>query len=68
MDKILAQDEVDALLRGLSGGELEAETDIPEDDSELCPLTSPTRIASYAAVCRFWKSSTTALPGCAPTL
>ena len=31
MDKILAQDEVDALLRGLSGGELETETDIPED-------------------------------------
>ena len=31
MDKILAQDEVDALLRGLSGGELETETDIPEE-------------------------------------
>ena len=38
MDKILAQDEVDALLRGLSGGELEAETDIPEDDSGIVPL------------------------------
>lgn len=35
MDKILAQDEVDALLRGLSGGELETETDIPEDDSGI---------------------------------
>jgi len=33
MSKILDQDEVDALLRGLSGGEIEAETDIPEDDS-----------------------------------
>ncbi len=33
MSKILEQDEVDALLRGLSGGEVEAETDIPEDDS-----------------------------------
>ena len=38
MDKILAQDEVDALLRGLSGGELEAETDIPEDDSGIVPF------------------------------
>lgn len=33
MSKILQQDEVDALLRGLSGGEVEAEQDIPEDDS-----------------------------------
>ncbi|MBG0777115.1 MAG: flagellar motor switch protein FliM [Desulfovibrionaceae bacterium] len=38
MSKILAQDEVDALLRGLSGGELEAETDIPEDDSGIVPF------------------------------
>ncbi len=35
MNKILAQDEVDALLRGLSGGEIESETDIPEDDSGI---------------------------------
>ena len=33
MSKILHQDEVDALLRGLSGGEIEAESDVPEDDS-----------------------------------
>ncbi len=33
MSKILDQDEVDALLRGLSGGEIEAESDILEDDS-----------------------------------
>lgn len=33
MSKILDQDEVDALLRGLSGGEIEAEADIPDDDS-----------------------------------
>ena len=33
MNKILAQDEVDALLRGLSGGDIEAETNVPEDDS-----------------------------------
>ena len=38
MDKILAQDEVDALLRGLSGGELETETDIPDDDSGFVPF------------------------------
>lgn len=31
MNKILAQDEVDALLRGLSGGEIEAESDIADD-------------------------------------
>ena len=62
MDKILAQDEVDALLRGLSGGELETETDIPEDDSGIVP-----RIASFAAACRCLKSSTIVLPGCVPT-
>lgn len=34
MNKILAQDEVDALLRGLSGGDVESETDISsENDS-----------------------------------
>lgn len=33
MSKILDQDEVDALLRGLSGGEIEAESEVPEDDS-----------------------------------
>ncbi len=32
MSKILEQDEVDALLRGLSGAELEEEPDLPEDD------------------------------------
>lgn len=38
MNQVLAQDEVDALLRGLSGGEIEAETDEPEDDSGIVPL------------------------------
>ncbi|MBT8763639.1 flagellar motor switch protein FliM [Desulfohalobiaceae bacterium Ax17] len=38
MNKILNQDEVDALLRGLTGGEIEAETDIPEDDSGIVPF------------------------------
>lgn len=33
MNKILDQNEVDALLRGLTGGELETETDIADDDS-----------------------------------
>jgi flagellar motor switch protein FliM len=33
MSKILDQDEVDALLRGLSGGEIETESDVPEDDT-----------------------------------
>ena len=32
MNQILNQDEVDALLRGLTGGEIETETDVPEDD------------------------------------
>lgn len=31
MNKILAQDEVDALLRGLSGGDIEAESEITDD-------------------------------------
>ncbi len=35
MNKVLAQDEVDALLRGLSGGEIESENDIPDDDSGI---------------------------------
>ncbi len=35
MNKILAQDEVDALLRGLSGGEIESENDLPDDDSGI---------------------------------
>lgn len=38
MNKILAQDEVDALLRGLSGGEIESETDIPDDTSGIVPF------------------------------
>ncbi|WP_291323790.1 flagellar motor switch protein FliM [Desulfonatronospira sp.] len=33
MNKILDQGEVDALLQGLTGGEVDAETDVPEDDS-----------------------------------
>ncbi len=35
MSKILSQDEVDTLLRGLSGGEVEAESDILEDESGI---------------------------------
>ncbi|MGE4556495.1 MAG: flagellar motor switch protein FliM [Desulfovibrionaceae bacterium] len=33
MSKILDQNEVDALLRGLSGGEVDSEAELPEDDS-----------------------------------
>ena len=35
MNKILAKDEVVALLRGLSGGDIEAGTDEPVDDSGI---------------------------------
>lgn len=38
MSKILAQDEVDILLRGLSGGEIEVESDVSEDDSGIVPF------------------------------
>lgn len=38
MNKILAQDEVDALLRGLSGGELTNDADIPADDTGIVPF------------------------------
>ncbi len=38
MNKVLAQDEVDALLRGLSGGEIDTEQEIPEDDSGIVPF------------------------------
>jgi flagellar motor switch protein FliM len=34
MSKILAQDEVDSLLRGLSAGEIESEADIPDEDED----------------------------------
>ena len=35
MNKVLAQDEVDALLRGLSGGEIESEPGVLEDESGI---------------------------------
>lgn len=38
MNKILAQDEVDALLRGLSGGELTSDNDIPTDEAGIVPF------------------------------
>ncbi|MDQ7032290.1 MAG: flagellar motor switch protein FliM [Desulfonauticus sp.] len=38
MNKILSQDEVDALLRGLTGGEIETETEVEEDDSGIVPF------------------------------
>lgn len=38
MNKVLSQDEVDALLRGLTGGEIETETDIDQDDSGVVPF------------------------------
>lgn len=38
MNKVLEQDEVDALLRGLTGGEIESETNTPTDDSGIVPF------------------------------
>ena len=38
MNKILEQDEVDALLRGLTGGEIESETQEDEDASGIVPF------------------------------
>ena len=38
MNKILAQDEVDALLRGLSGGEIDSSTDEQMDDTGIVPF------------------------------
>ncbi|GFK93849.1 Flagellar motor switch protein FliM [Fundidesulfovibrio magnetotacticus] len=38
MSKILSQDEVDTLLRGLTGGEIESESEILEDDSGIVPF------------------------------
>lgn len=38
MNKILSQDEIDSLLRGLSGGEIEAETTVNENDSGIIPF------------------------------
>lgn len=46
MSQILSQDEVDALLRGVTDGEIETESDQPMDDSGIVPydLTSQERI------------------------
>ncbi len=46
MSKILTQEEVDALLKGMSGGEIETETDSVEDDSGITvyDLTNQDRI------------------------
>lgn len=46
MSKILTQDEVDALLKGMSGGEIETEGDSVEDDSGITSydLTNQDRI------------------------
>ncbi|MDI9571129.1 MAG: flagellar motor switch protein FliM [Pseudomonadota bacterium] len=46
MSKILTQEEVDALLRGISGGDIETETEDVHDPSDVVPydLTSQDRI------------------------
>jgi flagellar motor switch protein FliM len=46
MGEVLSQNEVDALLRGVGDGEVETETDEPEDTSEVAPydLTSQEKI------------------------
>lgn len=46
MSQVLSQEEVDALLRGISGGEIETEVEINRDPSEIIPydLTSQDRI------------------------
>ncbi|GAB6037801.1 flagellar motor switch protein FliM [Fundidesulfovibrio butyratiphilus] len=38
MSKILSQDEVDTLLRGLTGGEIETDSEVLEDDSGIVPF------------------------------
>ena len=45
-EQILTQEEVDSLLRGISGGEIETETDVEEDESGIVSydLTSQDRI------------------------
>lgn len=46
MEHVLSKGEVDALLRGVSGGHVETETDVPEDVSGVVPydLTSQEKI------------------------
>lgn len=46
MSKILNQDEVDALLRGISGGEIETEEEVIDDDGDIVAfdLTNQDRI------------------------
>lgn len=46
MSKILSQDEVDALLKGMSGGEIEVESDVSADQDGVIPydLTNQDRI------------------------
>lgn len=46
MSQVLSQNEVDALLRGVTEGEVETETDLPEEVSEVVPydLTSQEKV------------------------
>ncbi len=48
MEKILSQEEIDALLKGMSGGEVETETVVPpetREESQTYDLTSQRRVA-----------------------
>ena len=58
-DDILSQDEVDALLRGVSGTSGPTTRISPPSG----PMTSVARNVSFGAGCQPWKSSTSVLPG-----
>ncbi len=46
MSEILSQEEIDSLLKGMSGGEIETETETPEDEEGIIPydLTNQEKI------------------------
>ena len=58
--QILSQNEVDALLQGITGESQALEQEEAPDRRRRAPTTWPTRSASSAAACRRWRSSTSA--------
>ena len=68
MEQVLSQGEVDALLRGVSGGQIETETDVPEEVSGVVPYDLTSQEKSFAGAFRLWISSIRCSRDCFGTL
>ena len=63
-DKVLSQDEVDALLKGVASGEIGTEDAKEKYLKASIIMTLPARSASYEAGCQGLKWPMKVLPGC----